>query len=102
MSKHTEGEWRVGLSREYKVAEDGDSACPFDCIEIETVSGISLGMVAMDQVGEEEAMANSRVMVAGPKMLSALQFVLANHHEGRGEFEDIVIAAIEAATGEKP
>lgn len=72
-------------------------------VEGETdVANEPICLVAPEANATQEDWANARLIASALKMLAALQFVLANHHEGHGEFEDVVIAAIESATGEKP
>lgn len=48
---------------------------------------------------QSENLANAALVAAAPELFAALQYVAANHHEGSGDLERIVLAAIAKVEG---
>ena len=68
-----------------------------DCLSIVDEYGLSIAEVS-NSVYIPDPRANAQLIASAPELLSALEYVLENHHEGDGEFHDLVRDAIDKAT----
>lgn len=94
---HTPGPWKYGKNlfagTEFTVVQT-DS---FHLAHVFTTAGDPLS----DGFALLPTEANARLITAAPELLEALRYVAENHHEGAGEFEDKVLAAIAKAEGKE-
>lgn len=82
--KYTPGEWRAIPNTHHSSDTNPDTLIVQDSGNI----GEPIGMVRAE-CGD--------IIAAAPDMVEALVYVLENHHEGEGEFENIVMSALRKA-----
>lgn len=79
------------------VADTQEGAALVRTVEGELVADCTIFFAGKNRHAENQA--NARLIATAPELLEALHYVLGNHHEGDGEFNNIVRNAIAKAEG---